>query len=60
MSMNVEFPTGNALADTARKVEVDGFRQAKVCDRRLESAFLNSEVPNSGDYHVSADAGEAV
>jgi hypothetical protein len=28
MSMNVEFPTGNALADTAKKVEVDGFRQA--------------------------------
>jgi hypothetical protein len=60
VSVNVEFPTGNASADTSRKMNVNGFRQAKGVDRTLESAFVDSQVPQCSDHHVSADAREAV
>ena len=45
MSVNVEFPTGNALADTSRKMEVDGFRQAKGGDRTSGKCFPQLRGP---------------
>ena len=60
VSVHVEFPTGDTLADTSRKMKVDAFRQAKGRDRTLESAFLHSEIPQCADHHVAADARKAV
>ena len=60
VSVNVEFPTGNALADTSRKMKMDGFRQAERNERALENAFLDSKVSEGCYRHVSADAGKAV
>jgi hypothetical protein len=54
--VNLEFPTGDPLADAALKMGVNLFANAQRGNGRMKDAFLDAEVPESPDRHVSTDA----
>ena len=56
LAMGLELPADDPLADTALKIGVNLFANAKRANGRMKDALLDAEVPEGSDRHVTADA----
>ena len=56
MGVNLEFPAGDALADSAVKMGVNHAAKVQRGNGGIKDAFLDAKVPESTDRHVTADA----
>jgi hypothetical protein len=56
LAMGLELPAGDSLADTALKMGVNLFAKAQRGNGRMKDAFLEAEVPEGSDCHITADA----